>query len=391
MQPYYHRTWAEVDLDRLEHNISCIQSLLGAKTKTIGVIKADAYGHGACAVANVLDSYTYMYALSGIDEVLQLRNNGIKKPMLILGYTPAEFTQALIDNDITQTAFSYEYLQKLHDAAKKSGEKLKIHIKLDTGMTRLGFSAQSQEDIFHTVQQIEDAYHRFSDFLEFNGMFTHFAISDEPEKDFTDIQFKHFMRTAQLLEQKKIRLPLHVCNSAAIVNYPQMHLDMVRPGIILYGLKPDKKTKDIGLQPVLSLKTVVSQIHTVPAGTTVSYGRTYTAKNAITTATLPIGYADGYSRLMSNGGQVLIHGRRAPIIGRVCMDQCIIDVTNIPHVKQGDPVTLIGKDGDDEITAEELADRMGTINYEVTCLIGKRVPRIYIKNGQESGIYSAIL
>ena len=391
MQQFYHRTWAEVDLDKIENNIKHIQTHLKPETKIIGVIKADAYGHGACATANILDKYVSMFALSSIDEVLQLRKNNINKPMLVLGYTPIELVETLIRNNITQTVFSYDYAEKLYQEAKNYGRKLNIHIKLDTGMTRLGFDTQSQADIDSSARQIIQAYHKFSDFLQFDGLFTHFAISDEPEQDFTNKQFDFFCQMSTRLKREGIPFHnLHVCNSAAIINYPAMHLDMVRPGIILYGLKPDKKTTDIGLSPALSLKTVVSQIHTVKKGATISYGRTYKVNKDTTIATLPIGYADGYSRLMSNGGQVLVNGLRAPIVGRICMDQCMIDITPIKNVKQGDIVTLIGKSGNDEINVEEIADRMGTINYEVTCLIGKRVPRVYMKDGKETSIYTAI-
>lgn len=388
----HRRTWAEIDLDAIEHNIIQINSLLKNGAQSIGVIKADAYGHGAPVIARTLMPYVGMFALSEIDEVIQLYEQGIQKDCLILGYTPPQYTEDLLACNAIQTVFSYEYAQQLYEYAQKMKKPLRVHIKLDTGMSRLGFSAQDDCSISATVQQIAQMYRDFSDYLIFDGIFTHFACSDQPENAFTGEQFDHFCKvTEQLAAQNVSFRARHVCNSAGIINHPQMHLDMVRPGIILYGLKPDPQTKDIGLRPALTLKTVVSQVHQIAPGTTVSYGRTFTAKKKMTIATLPVGYADGYSRLLSNTGQVLIRGQRANIIGRICMDQCMIDVSELPSVQRGEPVTLIGTDGTEQITADEIADKMHTINYEVPCLIGKRVPRVYFRQGQETECYSSIL
>lgn len=388
----HRRTWAEIDLDAIEHNIIQINSLLKNGAQSIGVIKADAYGHGAPVIARTLMPYVGMFALSEIDEVIQLYEQGIQKDCLILGYTPPQYTEDLLACNAIQTVFSYEYAQQLYEYAQKMKKPLRVHIKLDTGMSRLGFSAQDDCSISATVQQIAQMYRDFSDYLIFDGIFTHFACSDQPENAFTGEQFDHFCKvTEQLAAQNVSFRARHVCNSAGIINHPQMHLDMVRPGIILYGLKPDPQTKDIGLRPALTLKTVVSQVHQIAPGTTVSYGRTFTAKKKMTIATLPVGYADGYSRLLSNTGQVLIRGQRANIIGRICMDQCMIDVSKLPSVQRGEPVTLIGTDGTEQITADEIADKMHTINYEVPCLIGKRVPRVYFRQGQETECYSSIL
>lgn len=388
----HRRTWAEIDLDAIEHNIIQINSLLKNGAQSIGVIKADAYGHGAPVIARTLMPYVGMFALSEIDEVIQLYEQGIQKDCLILGYTPPQYTEDLLACNAIQTVFSYEYAQQLYEHAQKMKRPLRVHIKLDTGMSRLGFSAQDDCSISATVQQIAQMYRDFSDYLIFDGIFTHFACSDQPENAFTGEQFDHFCKvTEQLAAQNVSFRARHVCNSAGIINHPQMHLDMVRPGIILYGLKPDPQTKDIGLRPALTLKTVVSQVHQIAPGTTVSYGRTFTAKKKMTIATLPVGYADGYSRLLSNAGQVLIRGQRANIIGRICMDQCMIDVSKLPSVQRGEPVTLIGTDGTEQITADEIADKMHTINYEVPCLIGKRVPRVYFRQGQETECYSSIL
>ncbi len=392
MENLFNRTWAEVDIDNILHNVGMVKKTLTGNSKIIAVVKADAYGHGAVAVAKALEKETDMFALSSIDEVVQLRNAGIGGRMLILGYTPAQFADVLQKERITQTVFSYDYIKDIYDSLVGSGNKLKVHIKLDTGMSRLGFAVQNDEMRKKTVRELSRAVSEFSDKLDFEGIFTHFSVSDEPEQDFTDIQFERYMKTVEELEDNGVSFSMrHVCNSAAIINYPQYHLDRCRPGIILFGMLPDKKTRDIGLLPALSLKAVVSQTRTIEEGMSVSYGRRFTATKKTTLATLPIGYADGYSRLLSDNGEVLIHGRRAKIVGRICMDQCMIDVTDIPDVKRGDEVTIIGRDGNEVITATDIADRMNTINYEITCLIGKRVPRVYIKDGKKVGSYSSIL
>lgn len=369
---YSHRTWAEIDIDKIEKNIDIIKSLLPEGCGIIGVVKADAYGHGAVMISKTLEKVVTYFAVSSLHEGIQLRKCGITKDILILGYTPAESANLLIENNITQTIFSYNYAKALYN--KISAGKLLTHIKLDTGMTRLGYEPFEKEDIIKTVAD-------FSLKIDFIGIFTHFAVSDDITSDFTDKQFSYFIKTTEYLSSKGVQFKYrHVCNSAAIINYPRMHLDLVRPGIILYGLYPDKSTKKIGLEPALSFKTVIAQTHKIKKGTTISYGRTFNAENDMTVATIPVGYADGFSRLFSNTGTVLINGKRAKIVGRVCMDQSIIDVSGIDDVKTGTIVTLIGRDGNDEITLEEIADRMDTINYEATCLIGKRVPRIYLKN-----------
>lgn len=392
MENLFNRTWAEVDIDNILHNVKVIRQTLTGNSKIIAVVKADAYGHGAVAVAKALEKETDMFALSSIDEVVQLRNAGVRGEMLILGYTPSQFADVLLKENITQTVFSYDYIRDIYNALGESGRKLKVHVKLDTGMSRLGFDVQSNETRKQTVEQLKRAVDEFSDRLDFEGIFTHFAVSDEPELDFTDIQFERYKKTVDELKEKGVVFAMHhVCNSAAVINYPQYHLDRCRPGIILFGMLPDKNTRDIGLRPALSLKAVVSQTRTIDAGMTVSYGRKFTATEKMTLATLPIGYADGYSRLLSNNGEVLIHGKRAKIVGRICMDQCMIDVSDIPDVKRGDEVTIIGRDGDEVISATDIADRMNTINYEITCLIGKRVPRVYIKDGKKIGSYSSIL
>ena len=370
---YSHRTRAEIDIDKIRKNTSVIKSLLPAGCDLIGVVKADAYGHGAVTVSRALDKTVKYFAVSSLHEALQLRSHGIESDILILGYTPAENAQTLVDNKLTQTVFSYDYAKNLYDNIISG--TLFSHIKIDTGMTRLGYEPSEKNEIIKTVVD-------FSSKIVFEGIFTHFAVSDDLSSDFTEEQFSRFLSVINELSESGIEFRYrHVCNSAAVINYPSMHLDLVRPGIIIYGLYPDKSTEHIGLEPALSFRTVVAQTHRIEAGTTVSYGRTFKAEKEMTVATITVGYADGFSRMLSNGGEVLINGQRAKILGRVCMDQTVVDVTEIDDVKTGTTVTLIGCDGDDEITIEEIAERMSTINYEVACLIGKRVPRVYFENG----------
>jgi alanine racemase len=350
------------------------------------IIKADAYGNGAVKIALEVEDKVDYFGVSSLDEALQLRFGGIKKPVFILGYTPAECAELLIEHNITQAVFSTEYAEKLSEFIPED-KKLKIHIKIDSGMSRLGFNAHDPANINKTCEEIFDLYKKYNNFI-FEGIFTHFAVSDgnlQTEKDFTEKQFKNFMDVTEKLKQKGLNFPLrHVCNSAAVVNYPHMHLDMVRPGLILYGLYPtglEDKVKQLGIKPVMQLKSVITQIKKLHKGDTVSYGRIYTAEKDITVATIPIGYADGFSRQLSNNGEILVNGKRAPIIGRICMDQFMADITGI-DVKEGQTVTIIGKDGNDELFAEDIADRLNTINYEISTSISKRIIRLYLKNGE---------
>lgn len=376
------RTWAEIDLDILESNFAAIRAVTHKKSKILAVVKADAYGHGADVVAPLLDRAGADYfAVSNIEEAAGLRRAGIQKPILILGFTPPELAGDLIRLSVTQAVFSLPYAKSLAENAAAAGGRLKIHIKLDTGMGRIGFLCDD-ENVEKSAAEILKAA-SFSA-LDPEGVFTHFAVSDDIENGFTKIQFNRFMRMTELLAGKGLRFKLrHCCNSAGILNDPDMHLDMVRPGIILYGLVPDvNMPMAIGLKPALSLKSVISHIKTLPAGATVSYGMTFTAERGSRIATVPAGYADGWSRSLSNRGEVLVNGRRAKIVGRVCMDQFMADVTNIPDAAVGDTVTLIGRDGAETVTMDEIAGLMGTINYETACLIGKRVPRVFLRGAR---------
>ena len=364
------RTWAEIDLDALVHNFKTIKAKTNAKI--FSVVKADAYGHSTSLVAPALDAAgTDYFAVSNLDEAKELRALGINKPILILGYTPPTCAKELYDYDITQTVFSYEFAEKLNSYAEQSGVTVKTHLKLDTGMGRIGFDFRNQgfRELVDTRRLI-----RFKN-LEFEGIFTHFPVAD-CDKDYTKEQFDRFVQAVEYLEECGFDFKIkHCCNSAAFLNHSDMHLDAVRPGIILYGLTPDTRM-DIGDEfiPVMSLKSVVSQVKHVEAGETISYGRTYTFEKNAKVATVSAGYADGVLRLLSNRGRVLINGQYAPIVGRICMDQFCVDVTDIATVKDGDIVTIFGK----EPSAEEFAKNADTINYEAICSVAKRVPRVKI-------------
>ena len=342
----------------------------------MAVVKADCYGHSAEIIAPVLDRCgADAFAVSNISEALKLREYGIKKPVLILGYTPVEAAKLLFENDITQCVFSPEYARALSDFLVKSGIEIKIHIKIDTGMGRIGFDCR--DDSLNGMDEAIKAA-RLKGFI-LDGMFTHFAVSDrtpEEEDGFTAAQYARFTAAMERFEKAGLRPRIcHCCNSAAFCLDREKHLDMCRPGIILYGLTPaDGLNLKEDFIPVMTAKSVVSMVKNIKKGTTVSYGRTFTAPRDMTVATVTAGYADGYPRLLSGRGQVIIHGQRANIIGRICMDQMSVDVSNIKDVRQGDEAILFGK----ELPVEELAKKCGTINYEITCGITSRVPRIKV-------------
>lgn len=394
MEEFSKRTWAQIDLDALEYNFKSIKSKLKKDTKVLCVLKADAYGHGA---GFLVKEYEKMgadwYGVSNLDEAIELRKNGAKKPILIFGYTPSNMAHLLYKYDISQALFSLEYAQKLHEKCKSKNLKLKVHLKIDTGMSRIGFFAQTKENIEKSLQEIIEIKETMPE-LELEGMFTHFSVSDDVTNNrrYTIKQYDNFMSMAKKLESSGIKIPLkHCCNSGGIINFPEMHLDMVRAGVILYGLHPSKETENkIDLKPVMQLKTVISQVKTIPKDVSISYGRTFVSKKEMKIASVAIGYADGYSLRFSNKAEMIVSGKRAPIVGRVCMDQLMLDVSNIGGVHEGDIVTVFGTDDKETITVDELADLIGTINYEIICLIGKRVPRVYVKGGEVVGRISYI-
>lgn len=374
-----NRAWAEIELDNIAHNVREIRKITNRRTEIMGVVKADAYGHGVWGVTKtLLDSGVDRLAVSMLDEAIQLRKNGIGVPILILGYTDPSRADDVIINEVTQTVFSHELAQALSKAAVKHGKSIKVHIKIDTGMTRVGFMPG-----YSAVKNVIEISKLPG--LVIEGLFTHFATADEKDRSYTYMQFEKFMSICNELSRIGIHIPVkHVCNSAAIIEYPEMHLDLVRPGIILYGMFPsrDVDKKKIELKPAMALKANITMVKDVEEQTSISYGRIYTTQRGSKIATIPIGYADGYTRLLSQKGIVLINGQKIPIVGRICMDQCMADITDlVAPVKVGDEVVLFGKQGDNEISVEDIAEAIGTISYEILCIIGKRIPRVYIKDG----------
>lgn len=386
MSDFLKRTWAEVDLDKIEENYRAIRAYVRPESKMMAIVKADGYGHGAPFVAKVFEEAgADWFGVSNIEEAEQIRLSGIQKPILILGFTPPEFAGILIEKRITQTLFSLDYARQLSAAALKAGGVVNVHYKLDTGMSRIGFLFHGEEDAALLLREACEASALPG--LKTGGVFTHFAVSDEPGNPFTATQFARFKRAIALLEEKGLHFPLHhCCNSAGLLNYPEMQMDMVRPGIILYGLTPAVGMPvPIRLSPAMSLKTMLFQTKTLAPDTPVSYGMIYRTPSERRLGTIPIGYADGFVRSLSGRADVLIRGKRARVVGRVCMDQCMVDITDIPQAENGDEVTVIGSDGRETVSMEEIASYMGTINYETTCLIGKRVPRIFFKDGKQVG------
>ncbi len=383
MEDFFKRTWCEIDLDEIKHNFCEVRRLVKKDTKVMSVVKADAYGHGVKYVARQLEKIgTDWFAVSNLEEAIQLRKYGIKKPILILGYTPNDMISKVYEYDLSQTILSYEYGKKVIEECKKAGIKIKIHFKIDTGMNRIGFICRNGNEYEESAKKIKELFE--SKELISEGIFTHFSSADNlSDSDYTKMQFNNFMEVINRLELIGVKFGLrHCCNSAGIINYPEMHLDMVRAGIILYGLKPsDGIARNINISPVMSLKTVVSQIKDLPKGSSVSYCRKYVSDKDIKVATVPIGYADGYSTKFSNKSFMLVRGKRVNVIGRVCMDQLMLDVSGINDVCQGDIVTVFGRDEKHCIFVDELAGYMDSISYEIVCLIGKRVPRLYISDG----------
>lgn len=377
----YYRVEARINLDAICNNIDEVRRNINDNTKIMAVIKADGYGHGAVALATALKDKVDAYGIAIIEEGIELRLAGFEKPILILGFTPHQQYEDLLKYDISQTVFQYDMAKRLSDIAVSLGKQAKIHIKIDTGMTRIGF-----KDTDESIQIIKEISKLPNLIIE--GLFTHFACADESDKTSVRKQLSRFLVFADKLEKKGIHIPVkHVSNSASIIDLPEANLDMVRSGIVTYGMYPsDEVNKNsLMLQPALTLNSNVVYVKEVEAGTGISYNSTYITEHDSVIATIPVGYADGYPRQLSSKGRVLIHGKSVPIVGRVCMDQFMVDVTNIPDVKEGDMVTLIGQDGDESISIEEVANLVGSFNYELVCDIGKRVPRVYYKEGKKVG------
>ena len=380
----YKRVCAKIDLDAVLFNMESMHQNINPETKMMAVIKTDAYGHGAVQIAHTIEKLDYLFgfAVATVEEGVELRKSGIQKPILILGYVFPEQYETIVTYQIRTSVCTYEMAKELSDTAETLNMDYPIHIILDTGMSRLGF--QITEESAQTIAQIAKLPH-----IIMEGIFTHFAKADEKEKDNTFLQIAKFEKMLSWLEKRQVTFQYRHCsNSAGIIEIPKANFDMVRAGITLYGLWPSSEVRQdiVALKPVLSLKSHVAFLKKLESGRSISYGGTYTTPKEEIIATIPVGYGDGYARGLSNKGYVLIHGKKAPIRGRICMDQFMVDVTGIEHVSVGDEVTLIGTDGDLSITLEELGELSGRFNYEFACLLGRRIPRVFYQNGVETGV-----
>ena len=383
MKKILKRTWAEVNLDNLAHNVAVLREKLPAGCKFLGVVKADAYGHGAVPIARELERLGAEFlAVSNFEEAVQLRRGDIGLPILILGYTPPELAGEEAALGITQEVHSLEYGRQLSEAMTGRGI-LDIHMKIDTGMSRLGFFGYDRAE---TIPELVELHGLPG--LRSTGIFMHFAVSDTPaQAEYTQVQHQRFVEVVEGLRARGIAPGIvHCANSGATIAYPQLAHDMVRPGIATYGLDPSGELHGMAaLRPLMSLKTTVAAIRPFAPGITVSYGRTYTTPDSRVIAVCPIGYADGLPRRLSNQVSFLLHGRAVPVVGRICMDMCMVDITQVPEAQVGDTVTVVGRDGDECVTWDDWADRLGTISYELLCGINKRVPRLYFRGGEQVG------
>jgi alanine racemase len=365
-------TWAQIDLGALKANIKGLKERISPGCQLLAVVKANAYGHGAPAVARAaLEGGASRLGVACPDEGAELRRAGIQAPIIILGYTSPDEAEKAVEHGLTPTINSLEHAEAVARASRKLGRVTPVHLKVETGMNRFGLDRKGVLELAKSVESMPS--------LRLEGAYTHFACADEVDKDFTWRQFEEFMAVASELD-----LPLrHVANSAAILDLPEMALDMVRAGIAIYGLYPSASvSRSVALRPVLSLRSRVARVRRLEPGETVSYGRTWTATAPSRVVLAPAGYADGLPRILSNRGSVLIKGRRVPIVGRVCMDLTMVDVTDIQGAAEGDEVVIIGEQGQESITAEEIAGLSGTISYEVLCGVSRRVPRVYVDSGR---------
>ena len=374
------RIQADIDLDAFAFNLESIKKNLKEDTKIIAVLKADGYGHGALPLAReaAKDPRVWGIAVATVEEAEELRLGGIQKPLLILGYTYEENYERIVRGDFRPAVFKLSMAKKLSQAAVKNNTVVKVHIKIDTGMSRIGY-----RDLETAVPEILEISRLPG--VKIEGLFTHFARADEEKIEPAYRQLEKFQEFQKALEARGLEIPLcHCSNSAGIIRMPEANLNAVRAGVILYGLYPSEEVErePVPLKPLMELKSHIAYIKTVEAGVQISYGGTFTTQRETRVATIPVGYADGYARGLSNKGSVLIHGKRAPILGRVCMDQFMADVTDIPQARELDEVVLLGKSGDERITMEELGELSGRFNYEFACCISKSVPRIYFKGGQ---------
>lgn len=377
----YGRVYEAVDLDAIRHNMEAMRANLRSGTGMIGVVKTDGYGHGAVPVAWAIDPYVWGYAVATVEEGVILRKHGIGKPILVLGVVPYDGYELLLEYGISSTIFQLKRAKLLSELAVKAGKTAVVHLAVDTGMSRIGYPV---------TEEAADEAAKICGLpgVIVEGLFTHFAKADEKDKAATDRQIEKYAGFIAMLSARGITIPvLHCSNSAGILDLQRANFHVVRAGISIYGLYPsgdvDKET--VRLKPAMELKSYISYIKKIGPGTSVSYGGTYTADREMTVATIPVGYGDGYPRNLSGKGEVLIEGRRARILGRVCMDQFMVDVSSIPGVEEEEEVTLIGRQGKEQITVEELAKACGGFHYEILCDIGKRVPRVYLEGGRIIG------
>ena len=376
----YSRVYARIDLDAIVSNVERMKRRMNEDTKIMPVIKADGYGHGSVQVAEMLEQYDYIwgFAVATLDEAIVLRAENIKKPILVLGCVFPDQYMEMLQNDIRMNIYTEEMAESISQMAGQIGKTAYMHIKLDTGMGRLGFGVD--KNAVDSIERIANMKH-----VCMEGIFTHFAKADEADQTFTKSQLEKFCWMVQELADRDVHFSYEHCsNSAAIINAPEADLDLVRAGISVYGLYPseDVRKENLQLKPALTLKSHVAFVKEVEAGTPISYGGTFVTDKTMRIATIPVGYADGYPRNLSNNGFVLVRGKKAPIIGRICMDQFMVDVTDIEGVNFGDKVTLIGTDGNECITVEMLSELSSRFNYEFICDLGKRIPRVYVKNGK---------
>ncbi len=375
----HNRVCAEIDLDAVLFNMEQMKNRIGGDAQLIAVVKTDGYGHGAVPIARMLEevSYVWGYAVACLEEAVQLKENGIKKPVLVLGCVFPDQYEEMIRYDIRPTVYTEEMAEELSKEAARRGKDGFFHFKIDTGMGRIGFAVN--EESVETIERISRLPH-----VRMEGMYTHFAKADETDKTYTLRQHERFLFMKGQLERRGVSVQYYDCdNSAGIIDFPDMKHDLARAGISTYGMYPSKEVhkEAVALKPALSLISHVTFVKDVEPGTAISYGGTFVAKEKMKVATIPVGYGDGYPRSLSNKGFVLIHGKRARILGRVCMDQFMVDVTDIPETKFMDRVVLVGSDGDDRISVEELSELSGRFNYEFVCCLGKRIPRVYRRGG----------
>lgn len=377
----YKRVYATVDLDAIRQNMEAMKANIAKGTMICGVVKSDGYGHGSVPVAKAVEDLVWGYAVAAVEEGWVLRDHHITKPILVLGYVPEEEFESLVEQEIRYTVSEWKEVEILSKIAQKLGKNAYVHIKMDTGMGRIGL--RFAEEILTLAQKIENLPN-----IVIEGIFTHMATADMADKTKAKEQIRMFKEMLQLLENNGIYIPIRHCsNSAGIIDLKEANIDMVRAGIALYGLYPSEEVnkENVCLTPALELKSIVSYLKTVPKGSPIGYGATFVTQKETKVATVSIGYGDGYPRALSNKGYALVRGKKAPIIGRICMDQFMMDVSDIPEIQQGDTVTLIGKDQNEQITVEELAELAGTFNYEFVCDLGKRIPRVYISGGKIVG------